>query len=71
MSRVLADLNYPKIVDALNVYIDYRIEILRTELELTDPTSSNIARVQGRLSELKDFRKLRETAIAVLGEKSG
>lgn len=48
----------------LQAFVDYRIEILRLQLETaTDP--NYIYRVQGAISELKLFKRLRDDVIAL------
>lgn len=62
-------LNVPKITDAINEYIDFRIEILRDSLERTKDLEV-IREIQGSIEELRRFRKIREHAIQVLEQEN-
>lgn len=58
-------LNVPKITDAINDYVDFRIEVLRDTLERSKEIDK-IREIQGSIEELRRFRKIREHAIQVL-----
>lgn len=70
MNRVTANLlnqnfNHPKIVNALNTYLDERIKILHELLETTQD-DRRMHQLQGAIQELRSLYTLREKAIAVL-----
>ena len=68
---VNGNLNHPKITQALQEYINFRIEALRNLLE-TCKNQNHILEYQGAIEELRKFHKIRETALAVLeSERSG
>lgn len=62
-------LNVPKITDAINDYIDFRIEVLRDTLERSKEIDK-IREIQGSIEELRRFRKIREHAIQVLEQEN-
>jgi hypothetical protein len=61
---VVQTLNHPKIIDALNGYIDFRINKIREQLE-TVKEPSRVYELQGAIQELRKFKRIREDALAV------
>ena len=61
---VVQTLNHPKIIDALNGYIDFRINKIREQLE-TVKEPDRLYELQGAIQELRKFKRIREDALAV------
>ena len=66
--KINVNLNTPPIVDTLKEYADERIAILQRALKQHDDTTQ-IFRIQGAISELENFSKIRDHALAVLDAK--
>lgn len=62
---IAQNLNHPKIITALNDYLDFRITSLREELELTKE-DRRIHELQGAIEVLKQVKQIREHALAVV-----
>lgn len=63
--EITQNLNHPKIINALNEYLDYKIETLREELELTR-NDRRLFEIQGALQVLRQVKLIREHALAVV-----
>ncbi len=58
-------LNHPKIITALNDYLDFKIDSLREELELTR-NDRRMYEIQGAIQVLRQVKQIREHALAVV-----
>lgn len=62
---IAQNLNHPKIINTLNDYLDFKINLLREELELTKE-DRRIHELQGAIGILKQVKQIREHALAVV-----
>lgn len=62
---IAQNLNHPKIITALNDYLDFKITSLREELELTKE-DRRIHELQGAIEVLKQVKQIRGHALAVV-----
>lgn len=63
--EIAQNLNHPKIMGALIDYLDFKINTLREELELTKE-DRRIHELQGGIAVLKQVKQIREHALAVV-----
>lgn len=63
--EIAQNLNHPKIINALNDYVDFRINALREELD-TMKDDRRIHELQGAIAVLKQVKQIREHALAVV-----
>lgn len=63
--QININLNHPKIIDTIKLYIDDRIELLNRELQQSTDTT-RIFRLQGSILELTYLKNIRENSIGVL-----
>ena len=57
ISALLPVIGNPSVLAALNVYLDYRREELRSQLEVAMP--EDVPRIQGQLSFLNELSRLK------------
>jgi hypothetical protein len=62
---IAQSLNHPKIIDAIDTYLDDRISDLRLELENTRD-DRRMHELQGGIAALKAMYKIREHALATV-----
>lgn len=62
--EITQNLNHPKIINTLNLYLNERIETLRLELESTKD-DRRVHELQGAISALRVVYKIRDYALAV------
>lgn len=63
--KINANLNSPRVIDALGEFADFRIAHLSKELRQSKD-SWRIAQLQGAIDELEKLKVIRETSIATL-----
>lgn len=61
LAHKLLSVLLPDVTDVLSEFIDYRIELLRTQLERTKD-DRQVHELQGSISELRNLRSIREMA---------